>query len=70
MSSTLATPLLLTPEQAAAQLGIGRTKMFALIGGGEVESVTIGRHRRVPTDALAAYVERLRAQQASTGAAA
>ncbi len=62
------TPLLLTPEEAAGQLGIGRTKMFALLSEGEVESVTIGRHRRVPTDALVSYVAKLRSQQSGMAA--
>jgi excisionase family DNA binding protein len=56
-------PLLLTPEQAAARLGVGRTRMFALIAEGAVESVKVGRSRRVPSDALQDYVGRLRAQQ-------
>jgi excisionase family DNA binding protein len=47
-------------EQAAQALGIGRTFMYELVGSGEVESVLIGRLRRVPADALADYVARLR----------
>ncbi len=57
-------PLLLTAEQAAARLGIGRTRMFGLIASGEVESVKIGSSRRVPEAALIEYVNRLRAEQA------
>lgn len=53
-------PLLLTPEQAAQELGVGRTQMFALIKDGAVESVMIGRSRRVPAAALTEYVQRLR----------
>lgn len=52
--------LVLTIEEAAERLGIGRTLMYALVSAGEVESVRIGRLRRVPTDALDAYVLRLR----------
>lgn len=55
-------PLLLTAEQAAGRLGIGRTKMFDLIATGEVSSVKVGRCRRVPTEALAEYVAQLREQ--------
>lgn len=62
------TPLLLTPEQAAAQLGVGRTRMFALMSEGEVESVKVGRSRRVPCDALRQYVDRLRADQSKAAA--
>ncbi|GAA2571838.1 excisionase family DNA-binding protein [Pseudonocardia hydrocarbonoxydans] len=52
--------LVLTVEEAADRLGIGRTLMYALVSAGEVESVRIGRLRRVPTDALDDYVLRLR----------
>ncbi|MQA78098.1 MAG: helix-turn-helix domain-containing protein [Streptosporangiales bacterium] len=62
-------PLLLNPEQAAQELGIGRTRTFALIASGELESVKIGRARRIPRAALEVYVGRLLAQQ-NGGAAA
>lgn len=52
--------LLLTVEEAADQLGIGRTLMYALVKDGEVESIHIGRLRRIPADALPRYLERLR----------
>jgi len=55
--------LLLRPEAAAAMLGIGRSKMFELIACGSVETVTIGRSRRVPHDALRRYVDGLCADQ-------
>ncbi|GAA1679616.1 hypothetical protein GCM10009745_24410 [Kribbella yunnanensis] len=63
------TPLLLVPEQAAQELGIGRTAMFALIKEGAVESVKIGRSRRIPRVALEEYVARLRSQPAGPDAA-
>ncbi|MFF7247613.1 helix-turn-helix domain-containing protein [Embleya sp. NPDC008237] len=46
----------LTVEEAARRLGIGRTTMYALIASGDIPSVTIGRLRRVPAEALGAYV--------------
>lgn len=52
--------IVLTVEQAAERLGIGRTLMYSLVSSGSVESVTIGRLRRVPSDALVRYVEGLR----------
>ncbi|MCA1703745.1 MAG: excisionase family DNA-binding protein [Actinobacteria bacterium] len=52
--------LLLTVDEAADQLGIGRTLMYALVKDGEVESVHIGRLRRIPADELPRYLERLR----------
>jgi excisionase family DNA binding protein len=52
--------LLFTVEEAARALGIGRTRMFELIQAGSVETVLIGRLRRVPIDGLDAFVSRLR----------
>ena len=54
------TKLLLTPEEAAGVLGVGRTKLYALMGEGLIESVRIGGSRRVPVDAIDRFVERLR----------
>ncbi|GAB7049506.1 helix-turn-helix domain-containing protein [Catenuloplanes indicus] len=53
------TPITLTVDQAAKRLGIGRTLMYALVSSGEVESVTIGRLRRVPVRCLDEYLNRL-----------
>lgn len=55
--------LVLTVEEAAERLGIGRTFMYALVKSGAVESVRIGRLRRVPADALSEFVESLRVKQ-------
>lgn len=52
--------LVLTIEQAARRLGIGRTLMYSLVMSGEVESVTIGRLRRIPVECLTEYVTKLR----------
>jgi excisionase family DNA binding protein len=60
----------LTVAEAAAVLGIGRTLMYSLVSSGAVESVTIGRLRRIPADALTAYVDDLRASAPHGGAAA
>jgi excisionase family DNA binding protein len=54
-------PLVLTVEAAAERLGIGRSLMYALVKSGDVESVCIGRLRRIPTDALETFVRSLRA---------
>ncbi|MBD3004333.1 excisionase family DNA-binding protein [Streptomyces sp. 5-10] len=59
------TLVLLTVEEAARRLRIGRTTCFALIRAGELESIPVGRLRRVPADAPAAYVARRRAEQRS-----
>jgi excisionase family DNA binding protein len=54
-------PLVLTVEQGAERLGVGRTVMYALVSSGAVESVQIGRLRRVPADALVTFLDELRA---------
>ena len=55
-------PIVLTIEEAARRLGIGRTLMYSLVMAGEVESVSIGRLRRIPVECLTEYVANLRAQ--------
>lgn len=54
--------LLYSVEEAANLLGIGRTFMFRLVVTGEVDSVKIGKLRRIPHDALDRYIDRLRAE--------
>jgi excisionase family DNA binding protein len=51
--------LLLTPEDAADLLSIGRSKLYELIGDGQLASVRIGASRRVPMSALVEFVESL-----------
>ena len=52
--------VLLTVEEAARRLNIGRTTMYGLVSSGAVESVTIGRLRRVPSECLDNFVTALR----------
>ena len=52
--------LLLTVEEAAKRLGFGRTFVYRLIMSGEVESIKVGRLRRVPAECLPEYVAALR----------
>jgi excisionase family DNA binding protein len=61
--------LLHAPEEAAGLLTIGRSQLFELIARGEIESVKIGRLRRIPHDALTAYIQRLRAGSGDAAAA-
>jgi excisionase family DNA binding protein len=51
--------LLLTPEDAADLLSIGRSKLYELIGDGRLASVRIDASRRVPMSALVEFVESL-----------
>ncbi len=60
-------PLLLTPEEAAQLLSVGRTQVFSLLSSGQLESVRVGRLRRIPFQACVAYVEHLRSQAPAEG---
>ena len=53
--------LLYRPEAAAHALDVGRSTIFELISAGHLESVQIGRSRRITRAALEAYVQRLAA---------
>ncbi len=52
-------PILLTPTEAARALGIGRSKLYELLQEGVLESVHIGRCRRIPSKYLTDFVRRL-----------
>jgi excisionase family DNA binding protein len=54
-----ATRLLLTVEEAAEVLCVGRSLMYELISTGAVASVQVGRLRRVRPEALTDYVATL-----------
>ena len=54
--------LLLTPEEAAEVLSIGRSKVYELIGHGHLASVRIDRSRRIPRRAVVEFVSRLEEQ--------
>jgi excisionase family DNA binding protein len=64
------TRLLLTVPEAAEALAISRSKLYELIGGGLVRSVRIDGSRRVPIEALEAYVATLLDQEEAIDAQA
>lgn len=49
--------LLLTVEEAAEALALGRTKVYELLESGSLRSVKIGRLRRIPVQALHEFVQ-------------
>lgn len=55
--------LLLTVSEAARRLGIGRSLLYELLMDGQIESIHVGRLRRIPTDALVAYIEAQRVRR-------
>jgi excisionase family DNA binding protein len=54
--------LLLTAEEAADVLGIGRTTVYRLLARNALPSVKIGASRRIPFVALTEYVDRALAE--------
>lgn len=56
--------ILLTPEAAARRLSVGRSAIYTLLARGEIESIALGRSRRIPVEALDRFVQRQREQQA------
>ena len=48
--------LLYTPREAALLLSLSRTKVYELIASGELDSIQVGRSRRIPAEALNAFV--------------
>ncbi|MFE2024600.1 helix-turn-helix domain-containing protein [Streptomyces hygroscopicus] len=48
---------LLTVPEVMAALRLSRFKVYDLIRSGELRSITIGRARRVPVDALRAFID-------------
>jgi excisionase family DNA binding protein len=53
---------LLTVSEAARRLGIGRSHAYIYVLRGELESIKLGRSRRVPIEAIDDFVERLRSE--------
>ena len=54
-------PLCVRVNVAARMMGIGRTKLYELIGNGEVDAIKVGKATLVTTASLNAMIERRRA---------
>ncbi|WP_228507278.1 helix-turn-helix domain-containing protein [Plantibacter sp. VKM Ac-2880] len=54
--------LLLTAEEAAESLGVGRSTVYDLMRLGRLSSVKIGRARRIPVAALHRFAGQLAAE--------
>ena len=57
--ASAAEALLLTPEEAATVLRVGRTTVYALMKTGELRPIHIGRSCRLSRAELERYVSRL-----------
>jgi excisionase family DNA binding protein len=49
--------LLLTVNEACESLQLSRPVLYGLIHSGQLESITIGRSRRIPFSALEDFIE-------------
>lgn len=49
-------PLALSPSEAARILGCGRTKLYELLGTGEIKSFHLGRRRLIRLSAIEAWI--------------
>ena len=49
-------PLLLKAPEVAKLLGLGRSKVFAMVAAGELPFIRIGRSVRVPREALEQWI--------------
>ena len=63
VSSDLGSPMLISVEEAAHLLRIGRTRCFQLVLAGRIRSVKLGRRRLVIAAGLEEFVKSLAAQQ-------
>jgi excisionase family DNA binding protein len=59
-------PLLLTVDEAARQLSIGRSHLYEYLLRGGLPSIRIGRSRRIASRDLEAFVERLLEESSDT----
>ncbi len=52
------TKVLLTVEEVAEAMGLGRTYVYELVMRREIRSIKLGRKRRIPVTALNEFVAR------------
>lgn len=56
--TTTSEKLLLSVPEALATLGIGRSAFYEMLSDGRITSITIGRRRLVPREALTEFVQK------------
>lgn len=64
MSVTSIDRRLLTVPEVMAAMALSRWKVYDLIRSGQLESIKVGRGRRIPLDAVDAYVTEQRREAA------
>lgn len=61
---------LMTIEAVCEATSLGKTTIYELLRAGEIESIWIGTARRIPADALDAWIARQREKQGAVPAGA
>jgi excisionase family DNA binding protein len=60
-------PLVVSPRQACLLLSIGNTRLYSLIGAGELESYLDGRSRRITMASIRRRLAKLLSAEGATG---
>lgn len=55
-ASEVESKLLLSVEEAAAMMSLGRTLVYTLVRRGEIASFKVGKSRRIPVGALHTFI--------------
>ena len=65
----MTTKYLMTPEEAADALALSRSTVYLELSAGRLESISVGRARRIPIDAIEAWLQSKRQEAAELSAA-
>lgn len=50
---------LLTPDEAMKLLGVGRSKIYALLRAGDIKHIRIGKIIKIPKQCMIDYIENM-----------
>ena len=53
-------PITVRVREACRLTGIGRSKLYELIGGGQIQVIKVGAITLIPVDSLTSFLERLK----------
>ena len=58
-ATQVARPIAVSPAEAARMAGIGRTKLYEIMGANELASIKLGSRRLIRVSDIEAWLERL-----------